>query len=475
MKKVAGTTLTELLASPSPPPRPRLLRAFVELCHAVEFAHERGVVHRDLKPSNIILGRFNEVYILDWGLARVMRDAPDATVSAPADVDSLDGLTLAGALLGTPGYMAPEQARGEAEIGRAADVYALGSILFEILAGVTLHPKGERALASTMENATVTPAERRPDRQIPPELDAICAAAIVTEPDKRPTAGEFAERIERYLDGDRDVARRRELATEHIAAAKTALAGNARVIALRAAGRALALDPESREAAALVTGLILEPPPELPTDLKRKLEADDIAFGRRMGRTAAITLAVCFCFLPFTLFIEVTNWPLLVALFAIFIVLAVHAEFAFRKSNRPVMFALFGMTVMIAMLTRLFGPVIFVPGLVCASILALTTYPSLIDRPFLVIGSLLGALVVPMVLEATRVWTTTWWIADGKVQTASAAVRFAGTASYVFLIAANTLLIAIGGWFARSLAVNRRDAQRRLEIQAWHLRQLLPT
>jgi len=127
------------------------------------------------------------------------------------------------------------------------------------------------------------------------------------------------------------------------------------------------------------------------------------------------------------------------------------------------------------MLTRVFGSIVFVPGLVCACILALTTYPSLIDRPFLVIGSLLGALVVPLILEATGLWTTTWWIADGKVETASAALRFAGTPSYVFLIAANTLLIAIGGWFARSLAVNRRDAQRRLEIQAWHLRQLLPT
>src|SRR5262249_44334108 len=190
--------------------------------------------------------------------------------------------------------------------------------------------------------------------------------------------------------------RRPDLAPEHPAAAGTALASNARVIALRAAGRALALDPESRDAAELVTGLMLEPPRELPLELQRKLEADDIAFGRRMGRTAAITFAVCFCFLPFTLILEVTNWPLIVALFAVFVVLAVHAEFAFRKSNRPVMFALVGMTVMIAMLTRVFGTVNFVPGLVCACILALTTYPSLIDRPLLVIGSLLGGFVAPL-------------------------------------------------------------------------------
>jgi serine/threonine-protein kinase len=393
----------------------------------------------------------------------------------PGDVDSLDGLTLAGALLGTPGYMAPEQARGEADIGRAADVYALGSILFEILAGETLHPKGDRAVASTMENATTTPAARRPDRQIPPELDAICAAAIVTEPEKRPTAGEFAERLERYLDGDRDVALRRELATEHIAAARSAIASNARVIALRAAGRALALDPESREAAELVTGLILEPPRELPADLQRKLDADDIAFGRRMGRTAAVTFAVCFCFLPFAFVIEVTNAPLIATMFAMFVALALHGEFMFRKSTRPVWFALVGMAVLIALLTRVFGPMIFVPGLVCAAILALSTYPTLLDRPYLVIGTLISGLVVPLILEATGVWATTWWIADGKVETASAALRFEGTASVVFLIATNLLMILIGGWFARSLAVNRRDVQRRLEIQAWHLRQLLPT
>jgi serine/threonine-protein kinase len=105
MKRLAGVTLAHQLATKPPPPRQRLLRAFADVCLAIELAHGRGVVHRDLKPANIMLGDFGEVYVLDWGLARVLGEH-DASVGA--DVESLDGMTQAGSVLGTPGYMAPE-------------------------------------------------------------------------------------------------------------------------------------------------------------------------------------------------------------------------------------------------------------------------------------------------------------------------------------------------------------------------------
>ena len=93
----------------------RLLRAFVDVCLAIEFAHARGVVHRDLKPSNIMLGDFGEVYVLDWGIARVVGEPDDAP--SFADIErSTARRPMAGAVLGTPGYMAPEQVRGDAEL-----------------------------------------------------------------------------------------------------------------------------------------------------------------------------------------------------------------------------------------------------------------------------------------------------------------------------------------------------------------------
>src|SRR5262245_40087134 len=128
MKRLTGTTLHEVLQRP--PRLPELLRTFVDVCLAIGFAHARGVVHRDLKPANIMVGDFGEVYVLDWGLARVTAEADEPRSSD--DLAAADGLTQAGAMLGTPGYMAPEQVRDAGLVGPAADVYALGCLLFEI-------------------------------------------------------------------------------------------------------------------------------------------------------------------------------------------------------------------------------------------------------------------------------------------------------------------------------------------------------
>jgi serine/threonine-protein kinase len=162
MKRLAGRTLGQRMAEGEggTAPERQLLRAFVDVCLAVEFAHARGVVHRDLKPANIMLGDYGEVYVLDWGVARVLGEPvsgdPGAAPAIPAGFassdardasapsDSLDeGSTKTGTLLGTPGYIAPEQLKGE-PAAPPADVYALGSILFELLAGEPLHPSSHQ-------------------------------------------------------------------------------------------------------------------------------------------------------------------------------------------------------------------------------------------------------------------------------------------------------------------------------------------
>ena len=114
-----------------------LLQQFVAVCNTMAYAHDQGVIHRDLKPSNIMLGRYGETLVMDWGLAkRIGTDdaGGDAEGEAPSPSPSPDDLTATGAVLGTPQYMSPEQARGE-PTSPASDVFSLGLILYAILTG----------------------------------------------------------------------------------------------------------------------------------------------------------------------------------------------------------------------------------------------------------------------------------------------------------------------------------------------------
>jgi serine/threonine protein kinase len=158
MKLVRGRRLDE--ATEAQPLHARL-RTFGRICEAVAFAHAQGVVHRDLKPENVMVGPFGEVLVLDWGVARIL-----GGTSPPAEVD--------GTVLGTPGFMSPEQARGETErIDERTDVYALGAILDYLVSG-----------------------------QAPRALQAIGAKARAAAPAGRyASASELAVDVERFLAG----------------------------------------------------------------------------------------------------------------------------------------------------------------------------------------------------------------------------------------------------------------------------------
>jgi eukaryotic-like serine/threonine-protein kinase len=141
MKLVRGHTLAALLRERPSVDLPRYLGIFEQVCQAIAYAHAQGVVHRDLKPANIMVGAFGEVQVMDWGFAKVMQDSerepPDQATEPSRDLAARQSsATQSGALMGTPAYMSPEQARGEtALIDPRADVFALGAILCEILTG----------------------------------------------------------------------------------------------------------------------------------------------------------------------------------------------------------------------------------------------------------------------------------------------------------------------------------------------------
>ncbi len=203
MKFVDGSSLESLLAKDRPSER-ELIAMLAKAADAVAFAHSKGVVHRDLKPANIMVGAFGEVLVMDWGLARILAESAEIDARLRSERTLVPGgaqLTQAGSVLGTLGYMPPEQASGE-DVGVRADVFALGAILVEILTdeppitGASFANK----LTATVKAEIARPRDRKPG--VAAELDAIAAKALEADPEDRyASATELAEDLRAYLEG----------------------------------------------------------------------------------------------------------------------------------------------------------------------------------------------------------------------------------------------------------------------------------
>ncbi len=182
-----------------------LIRRFLDVCNAIEYAHGRRVLHRDLKPDNIMLGPYGETLVVDWGLAKPL-DRPDLPIDPdlkplrPTSGDSMV-VTQHGTTVGTPAYMPPEQAAGDLDqMGPAADIYSLGATLYHVLAGQP--PFTGNHLATVLRNVRegAYPPARQIVPTVPPALEAIVAKAMALRPaDRYPTARDLATDLERWL------------------------------------------------------------------------------------------------------------------------------------------------------------------------------------------------------------------------------------------------------------------------------------
>lgn len=216
MRLIRGVTLEEKIQEffdPSVPRSPternlelrKLLRRFVDVCNTLEYAHSRGVIHRDLKPANIMLGKYGETLVVDWGLAKQV----DVEEARPTTAESLlvpssgsgSSATRFGSALGTPQFMSPEQAAGQLDqVGPASDIYGLGATFYQLLTGHP--PQTDKSLPAILDKVKrgEFPAPTAIRADVPKPLEAICLKAMrLGANDRYASAAELAQDIERWL------------------------------------------------------------------------------------------------------------------------------------------------------------------------------------------------------------------------------------------------------------------------------------
>jgi serine/threonine-protein kinase len=299
MKLVKGQTLAALLAARKDPAedRSRLAGIFGQVCHTLAYAHARGVIHRDLKPANVMVGAFGEVQVMDWGLAKVLRQGGVAdeqkapaqqTVSVIQTQRGAGSQTQAGSVMGTPAYMAPEQARGDGSVvDERADVFGLGAILCEILTGEPPFIGYKAEAMRKAQTAQLDDALGRLDGcGADAELVGLARRCLAAEPWDRPRdANEVAAAVTAYQESVAERLRRAELARAAEAArAEEAKATAAAERKARRRTRALAASVCALVAVAAAAGLwVQRQRAERAAEAVRQREAVEAALDKARG------------------------------------------------------------------------------------------------------------------------------------------------------------------------------------------------
>ena len=204
MKPVRGQTLHQrILQQEGPLDRHRifdLIAVAERICDALSFAHQHGVVHCDIKPENIMLGDFGEVYLLDWGMARILTETVTNTAQPASPQDGSTAHTTDVMVMGTPGFMAPEQARAErARVDARTDVYAVGALLYFALTRRPPHEASTRAERLRLARDEPPPSPRSLEPAIPAHLEEIILRAMDPQPQHRyPGCGALKRALQEY-------------------------------------------------------------------------------------------------------------------------------------------------------------------------------------------------------------------------------------------------------------------------------------
>lgn len=491
MRRVRGLTLREVLTGlrRKEPPianrfgRRRLLAGFARACLVVDFAHARGVVHRDLKPENLMFGDDGEVYVLDWDFARIasapMHRVPQ-TLWAPFESE--------GEVPGTPGYMAPEQLISSHLVEPAADVYALGAILFELLTLEPMHPglSAEERIASTRRGADARCSVRAPEAKVPPELEALCVRTTAADPSRRPTAREIHEAIESYLEGVRESERCRLVSELHLRAAKenwkeAATGGpnalSAQLLTIRSLGRAIATDPRNQEALSFLLRL-LDRPMEgaLPGEVEAALRAEEehqrrVAFrNQRWGRLSA------FLYVPMLLWLGVRDLGLLALAIGATAVSAVLGwavdRFGVPGSTAKAVVAVTAILTLMPLAT-IFSSIVLVPLVVATVLPGFLMHLERRGRRAALVAAC-TAVLLPLGLESVGWIPPTLVFRNGAIEIVPQMVSFPELPTRIALAIILVAPILTAAFISERIRAERDSARRRMHLMLWRLRQVMP-
>jgi serine/threonine-protein kinase len=391
-------------------------------------------------------------------------------------------MTRAGKVLGTPGYVSPEQIeKASADLTPASDVYALGAILFEILALERLHPsEAETAYAATLAGGVTPPSARRPDLDVGPELDAICLRALALHPrDRYPSARALYEAVERYLDGQRDAERRHAHANEHAREAEALIEGltlEKRKKALGEIGRALALEPGNnialRALAALTAAPLAGLPPEVETSLARTRH-DQTRWAANVAGIAYLTMLL---YLPLFFWAGILNATALVVFYVLELSAAVITLLIARTKQPHVGGVLLAMVLSnaaFASTTVLFGPLILMPGLIAVNT---TAYALLLDKHWRSITIVSGVtfVLVPALMEVFGIGGHQYGFGAHGMTVASGAIALNRAPALVLLLVGSVATVITGAFTTSRMRDALGRAELRLELSSWHLRELAP-
>ncbi len=513
MKRVRGRTLREILRARAENdaetvdafPLRRLLALFVQATQAVAYAHSRGVVHRDIKPENIMVGAFGEVYVLDWGVAKLLREDASEELAGLDEYripEVAPDLTGAGLVLGTPGYIPPEMVMRGASANPAADVFALGAILFELLVGQPLFRGNAESRLNALRNAyDPHPSQRDETKEIADELDAICARALAPDPAMRfEDARGLANAIEAFLNFEQNNTLRRAMSRD-LSAVAAKLADEAlreppaaetkremrpgdslhtaredalkiRSAALRHAGSALALDHENEAASTVIFELLSHEPKQIPASVERVIEKEDSARARGLARNGARTFVGLYAFLPFVFWLGVKDFALLGVIYGL-ITVVIIAGFYLARMEVQTIGRLTGITVLTTLVgcctTLLFGPFMIVPGFVATNTLACALQLRRNRGVTVAIG--VAGLLLTAGIEVSGIFSTMQVLKDSIVIT-SPLVHLSPIPLYAILIGSSLAMLLMPTQTAMQFGSTLLAAETSLHMRRWQLEQL---